>query len=75
MATEANAAIIQQRLFDVHRAAEYLRSIGATAATVGFIRGLITSAQVSHVRIGKKFYITREALDRWITTHDHRRRP
>lgn len=55
-----------QRLFDIASAAEYLRGIGATAATKNFIRRLINSGQIPHLRIGKKFYCTRESLDVWI---------
>ena len=62
-----------QWLFDVTAAVEYLRSIGATAATKSFVRGLINRAQVPHLQIGRKFYLTRESLDRWIASHERRR--
>lgn len=55
-----------KRLFDVNDAVGYLRSIGATAATKNFVRGLICSGQIAHARIGKKFYVSRESLDAWI---------
>lgn len=64
-----------QQLFDIGRAAEYLKSIGAGAATVSFIRSLVSSGQVPHVRIGKKFYVSRESLDGWIQKHERRSRP
>jgi excisionase family DNA binding protein len=63
-----------QRLFDVHAAAQYLREIGAGAATVGFVRGLISAGEVPHLRIGKKFYVSRAALDRWIEQRERRGR-
>lgn len=61
----------EQRLFDVHSAVVYLRRLGADAVTLNFIRGLINRGSVPHLRIGKKFYVSREALDRWI---DHQQR-
>lgn len=73
-AAEAQAGKAQ-RLYDVQQAAEYLRAIGAGAATVNFIRGLIATSQVPRVCIGKRFYVSREALDRWITTHELRAKP
>lgn len=72
--TAADPPAADRRLFDVHTGAAYLRDIGATAATVSFVRGLITSGQVAHIRIGKKFYVTREALDAWIGRHERRNR-
>lgn len=71
-ATKAQARTTTQRLYDVQQAAEYLRTIGASAATVSFIRGLIATSQVPHIRIGKRFYVSHEALDRWITMHERR---
>lgn len=70
----ADPPAAERRLFDVQSGAAYLRQIGATAATVSFVRGLITSGQVAHVRIGKKFYVTREALDGWIGRHERKSR-
>jgi hypothetical protein len=55
-----------QRLFDIADAVVYLQSLGAKTASVNFVRGLISTGQVPHLRIGKKFFIGREALDRWI---------
>jgi excisionase family DNA binding protein len=62
------------RLFDVQAAAEYLRSIGASSVTIKFIRGLISSGQIPHLRIGKKFYLTRAQIDLWLEKHDRRSR-
>jgi excisionase family DNA binding protein len=63
------------QLFDIGGAVEYLKSIGASGATVCFIRGLVSSGQVPHVRIGKKFYVSREALQGWLERHEKRARP
>ncbi len=61
-----------RRLFDIVAAVEYFRSIGADAATKNFIRGLIATGQVASEKIGKKFYISREELDRWILKKQRR---
>jgi excisionase family DNA binding protein len=63
-----------QKLFDVQGAAKYLQSIGATGAAVYFIRSIITRGEIPFVRIGKKFFLTRESLDRWLETHERRMR-
>jgi excisionase family DNA binding protein len=62
----------EQRLFDVSAAAAYLQSIGATAASKNFIRGLIASGQVPHLKIGKRFFVSRTALDGWLSNRETR---
>jgi excisionase family DNA binding protein len=64
-----------RRLFDVQSAAGYLRELGAGTASVNFIRTLITSGQVPHIRIGKRFFVAREALDHWIESRQRRAKP
>jgi len=61
-----------RRLFDIGAAVEYLRAIGADGATKNFVRGLIAKGQIAHEKIGKKFYVSREGLDGWITKHMRR---
>jgi excisionase family DNA binding protein len=73
MPTETQPVSTQRRLFDIAAAVEYLHTLGAEGATVTFVRSLINRAEVPHVRIGKKFYVSREALDRWITNHERRK--
>jgi excisionase family DNA binding protein len=63
-----------QRLFDIAGSAAYLRELGAVSCTVTFIRQLIATGQVPHVRIGKKFYVSRDALDGWIGRHERKAR-
>jgi hypothetical protein len=65
---------VEQRLFDVQAAAVHMQRLGATAATVKFIRGLISSGQVAHVRIGKRLYVSRQELETWIGRHERRTR-
>jgi hypothetical protein len=73
---EAQSDVVtqQQRLFNVQDAVGYLRSIGATSATVTFVRNLINSGQVPHIRISKRFYVTRAAMDAWLSHHERRAR-
>ena len=61
------------RLFDIEAAVAYLRGLGADGATTNFVRTLIASGALPHVRMGKKFYVSRESLDRWIGNHERRR--
>ncbi len=63
----------QQTLFDIGDAAKYLQSLGAKAASINFIRTIISTGQVPHLRVGKKFYIAKSALDRWVDTREKRR--
>jgi excisionase family DNA binding protein len=70
--TPGTPASADRRLFDVHTGAAYLREIGASSATVSFVRGLISRGEVPHVKIGKSFFVTREALDGWIGRHERR---
>jgi excisionase family DNA binding protein len=63
-----------QKLFDFVASVAYLHSLGATAATVSFVRGLVASGQITHLRIGKKFYVSRESLDGWIANRQRRMR-
>lgn len=63
----------QRRLFDIEGAVLYLRQLGAKGATVNFIRNLINHNEVAHVKIGKKFYVSRDGLDRWIANHERRK--
>jgi len=72
--SDLHVAEADQRLFDVGDAAKYLQSIGAKAATVNFVRALISSSQVAYLRIGKKLYVSKSALDGWIETRARRAR-
>lgn len=71
-ASERQAA--EHRLFTVEDAAKYLQSIGATSVTICFVRTLVNSGAIPHVRMGKRFYVLRDALDLWIENHQTRRK-
>jgi excisionase family DNA binding protein len=62
----------QQRLFSIPDAAGYLRAIGAASVTLNFVRTLISSGQIPHIRIGRRFYVTRASLETWLSTHERR---
>jgi len=59
-----------RRMFTVEAAADYLRSIGVTGASVNTIRALIVSCKLPHQRIGRRFYVSRTALDAWLQHHE-----
>jgi len=60
------------RLFTVQDAVGYLRSIGAASATENFVRTLITSGQIPRLKLGKRFYVSRNALDLWLSSRERR---
>ena len=61
-----------KRIFDIPAAAEYLKSLGFTGASVSSVRGLISSAQLPHIKCGKKFYVTKSALEGWLQRAEKR---
>jgi excisionase family DNA binding protein len=64
----------EQRLYDIPSAVGYLQSIGAMAITKSFVRTLIASGGIPHLKLGKKYYVTRSAMDDWLTRHERRNR-
>ena len=64
----------EQRLFDIQAAVGYLRSIGAAGVGVHFVRSLISSGQLPYIRMGKRFYVSRGALDSWLEKNEKRSR-
>jgi len=60
------------RVFDIGAAVEYLRSLGAIGVSISTIRGAISSGRIAHTRLGKKFYISKAALDQWVTRAERR---
>jgi len=71
---DAPDAITQtQRLFTIEAAVGYLKSIGAVSVTVSFVRTLISSGRVPHIRLGRRFYVSRTALDEYLARHEKRK--
>jgi excisionase family DNA binding protein len=62
-----------RRLFDIAGAVGYLQQIGANSATPTFVRSIIARGEVPHLRIGKKFFVSRESLDAWLARRERRR--
>jgi excisionase family DNA binding protein len=62
----------EQRLFDISAAVAYLRGLGATAATPNLVRTLIASGSLPHLRLGKKFYVSKAAIDLWLSRSERR---
>ena len=63
-----------RRLFDVPAAVAFFQSLGAESASKNFVRSLITSGQLPHVRIGKRFFVSRESILNWISKNERRAR-
>lgn len=62
----------ERRLFDIAGSVQYLRELGASTATPNFVRGLISAGAVPHLKIGKKFFVSKEALDVWLARAERR---
>jgi excisionase family DNA binding protein len=62
------------RLFDIPAAVEYLKSIGASGATKNWIRTLIADGGLPAVKVGKKFVVSKTALDAWLSRNERRAR-
>jgi hypothetical protein len=67
-------AHVDRRLFDIVSAAGYLQAIGATSATPKFVRTLVADGDLPHLKIGKKFYISKTSIDSWLLRHERRTR-
>lgn len=60
------------QLLDVKSACDYMKSIGVSSATINSTRTIF--AQIPHIRIGKRFFVSRENLDGWISNRQRRSR-
>ena len=60
------------QLFDVKTATDYLRSIGVSGATINSTRAIFS--QLPILKIGKRFYASRESLDSWIANRQRKAR-
>lgn len=58
---------IQPRLLDLADAAAYLGG-----AKVFFVRNLLWNGEIPFLRIGKRFCVAREDLDRWVDRNKRR---
>ena len=58
---------MEPKVFDLEAAAEYLRTIGFSSATVNTVRKLIAERHVRSKQIGRRFYVSKDSLDHLIT--------
>jgi excisionase family DNA binding protein len=56
-----------RRLFDLDGAASHLHELGAAGVTPWTLRRLIASGQLRSIRLGRRIYISREALENLLT--------
>jgi excisionase family DNA binding protein len=60
------------RYFDIPAAAVYTNSIGLTGVTANTIRMAINSGRIAHIKEGKKFYVSKSAIDAWLAKAEKR---
>jgi excisionase family DNA binding protein len=65
----------EPRMFDIVGTAEYLRSIGMTGVSAYTVRSEINSGRLAHTKVGKKFYVSKTAVDAWLSKAERRTRP
>jgi hypothetical protein len=70
----AQASAPERRLYDIAEAAIYLQSIGAGSVTEWTVRRLVSSGRVRSIRLSRKIYISRAALDELIQRLERRTR-
>jgi excisionase family DNA binding protein len=63
-----------QLLFDISGVVTYLKSVGASAASATFVRGLINSGQLPYLKVGKAFYVSKSAIEAWLAKSEKRNR-
>lgn len=62
------------RVFDLPAAVQYVHSLGATGVTIHTVRSEINAGRIPRSKIGKKFYVSKAALDSWILRAERRAR-
>ena len=60
--------------FDIAGSAAYMQRRGLGDVTKHFIRSIISRGEIPSVRAGKKIYVSRAALDRWLEVRERRAR-
>jgi len=60
------------RLFDIDDAVKYFREIGAAGVTRNFVRELIASGGIPHLKLSRKYYVTKNSIDEWLIRHERR---
>lgn len=61
------------RYFDIPAAVVYLRSLGFMA-TAWTVRTAINEGRLAHIKEGKKFHVSKAALDGWLAKAEKRAR-
>jgi len=62
----------QPRIFDLPDAVAYVRALGATGVTVNTLRSEINAGRIACTKLGKKFYVSKAALEAWILRAERR---
>lgn len=61
------------KFFDIDGIVRYSQSLGA-GVTKNFVRSAISSGRLPHIKLGKKFFISREAWNRFLASSERRAR-
>ncbi len=62
------------QMFDIPALVLHLHSIGLTGVSAYTVRAEINSGRLAHTKIGKKFYVSRSAVDTWLARTERRSR-
>jgi excisionase family DNA binding protein len=62
------------RLFDLTGSVAYFHQVGAQAATRNFVRELVVTGAIPHIKIGRKYYLSQKSIDEWIERSNRRAR-
>jgi excisionase family DNA binding protein len=62
------------RLFDLAGSVAYFKQVGAEAATHNFVRELVVTGAIPHLKIGRKYYLSQKSIDEWIERNNRRSR-
>ena len=61
-----------RRVFSLSAGAEYLCRLGADSVTPWTLRRLVTSGALKHLKLGRKYFVTRESLDQLVERLERR---
>ncbi|MGC2764945.1 MAG: helix-turn-helix domain-containing protein [Candidatus Acidiferrum sp.] len=55
-----------QSQFSVKDAPEYLKSLGVSTATTYTVRRLINQGAFPKIKVGRAFFVSKQAIDEWL---------
>ena len=61
------------KLMNVQETANYFASLGAPV-TIWFVRGLILKGQIDCLKLGRRYFVSADAIHEYLATHEKRLR-